>query len=1069
MGRKAKFDELKKQKKGPGRKAKRQQDPTFPFLKDENKISRPLSHRQKQRAVKRMLKKVQKTEVKSNLAQIKTENQLYNFKENKIGKKPLFQGKTKKNSDDVNVKHEMDEKNGLKMTKDKRGKQNFLIGKGVKRKAVNDVEDEDDEDDEENAEEEDDGESTDEEMEDEDEAESEEDEDEDENESEDEDDNCKVGTLDDLEDEQSSGEEEDSDGASDEDKDSDDSDSDDELPVEKEAKKLRKEQEKEEKEANDEMMLNIANREIFAFPAEGEEEKPIGIPETEQRIKDILFVLSDFKRFREEGRSRQEYLELLKNDLCNYFSYNRFLIDRFVELFPLSELMDFLEANETQRPLTIRTNSLKTRRRDLAQALIARGVNLDPVGKWTPVGLVIYSSTVPIGATPEYLAGHYIIQGASSLLPVMALAPQENEKILDMCAAPGGKASHIAAVMKNTGVLFANDSNKDRAKAIVGNFHRLGIINAVVCSYDGRKFTKVISGFDRVLLDAPCSGTGVISKDPSVKMSKDKVDIQRCFTLQKQLILEAIDAVNPKSSTGGYIVYSTCSVLPEENENIIEYALKKRDVKLVDTGLNFGTPGFTSYRNYRYKPSMNLTRRFYPHTHNMDGFFVAKLKKHSNKVFKIEGEEHEEEEEEIEEDGEEPEENDEMEVSDGDNDVETSEDSIVNTKKVPKHGRGKHRLENVKNKQLQEGKEVDKINNKKMRKKKKTVQNAAENTEEAKVTTVKSTVPVQKQPQETVNNKISSKESNNNQPISSENSTNNDNNPANDNVQKKKRKKHRKKNKQLNAEKTPQEGEGETGADVEAEVENNENGDQSTPKKRIIDDESGSPTSRKKKKQIADKDGGNVKQKSVDESTENAPPNKETKKKKKGKKGGTGSGETAAKPAENKEEVKGKDKVENDAEVVNQEGTPAQTGAKKKRNRNRKKKEVQADANGNVVPQELETVKTNNNTNSSNAKPSAARKSPTKQDSNASDKIESTVEENSTAEQSVKKKPRKKKKSKQQASTEESAVEEKPEKPAEPKTKPAPKPQQTKVQKTTEKNPQQQPTPSPKKKKKVGN
>lgn len=77
------------------------------------------------------------------------------------------------------------------------------------------------------------------------------------------------------------------------------------------------------------------------------------------------------------------------------------------------------------------------------QALINRGVNLDPVGKWTKVGLVIYSSTVPIGATPEYLAGHYIIQGASSLLPVMALAPQENERILDMCAAPGGKSSHI--------------------------------------------------------------------------------------------------------------------------------------------------------------------------------------------------------------------------------------------------------------------------------------------------------------------------------------------------------------------------------------------------------------------------------------------------------------------------------------------------------------------------------------------------------------------------------------------------------------------------------------------------
>lgn len=98
---------------------------------------------------------------------------------------------------------------------------------------------------------------------------------------------------------------------------------------------------------------------------------------------------------------------------------------------------------------------------------------------------------MPIGATPEYLAGHYMIQGASSLLPVMTLDPKENERILDICAAPGGKASHIAALMKNTGILFANDINKDRLKAAIGNFHRLGVVNSIICSYDGRKFPMV--------------------------------------------------------------------------------------------------------------------------------------------------------------------------------------------------------------------------------------------------------------------------------------------------------------------------------------------------------------------------------------------------------------------------------------------------------------------------------------------------------------------------------------------------------------------------------------------------
>lgn len=114
-----------------------------------------------------------------------------------------------------------------------------------------------------------------------------------------------------------------------------------------------------------------------------------------------------------------------------------------MQVFQLGEIVDLLDANESPRPLTIRTNTLKTRRRELAKALIARGVNLDPVGKWSKVGLVIYSSQVPVGATPEYLAGHYMIQGAASFLPVMALAPQENERVLDMCAAPGGKSTHL--------------------------------------------------------------------------------------------------------------------------------------------------------------------------------------------------------------------------------------------------------------------------------------------------------------------------------------------------------------------------------------------------------------------------------------------------------------------------------------------------------------------------------------------------------------------------------------------------------------------------------------------------
>ena len=110
--------------------------------------------------------------------------------------------------------------------------------------------------------------------------------------------------------------------------------------------------------------------------------------------------------------------------------------------------------------MTIRINTLKTRRKELAEALLQRGVDLDKLAEWSKVGLKIYQTRVPIGATPEYLAGHYMLQSASSFLPVLALDPQPNEKILDLAAAPGGKTTYIAQLMKNTGIIFANDVKK---------------------------------------------------------------------------------------------------------------------------------------------------------------------------------------------------------------------------------------------------------------------------------------------------------------------------------------------------------------------------------------------------------------------------------------------------------------------------------------------------------------------------------------------------------------------------------------------------------------------------------
>ncbi|XP_022667774.1 25S rRNA (cytosine-C(5))-methyltransferase nop2-like [Varroa destructor] len=411
-----------------------------------------------------------------------------------------------------------------------------------------------------------------------------------------------------------------------------------EMHVERKAKELLKKQQEDAKLEKDELedTKRMGGRfsDDFRLPTAEEvareQEEPQDMATIQQRIKDILYVLADLAYRGETGRPRRDYLEQLSRDFCTYYSYNDFLMERLMQLFMPGELAEFLEANQVQRPITIRTNTLKTRRRELAQALLNRGVNLDPLGEWSKEGLVIYNSQVPVGATPEYLAGHYMLQGAASMLPVLALAPRESEKVLDLCAAPGGKSAHIGALMKNTGVLFVNDVQPDRCKAIIANLHRLGVTNAVVSAVDGRKFSKIMTGFDRVLVDAPCSGSGVMSKDERVKTSKDAKDILRCAHLQRELLLTAIDCVDAFSPSGGYIVYSTCSVLPEENECVVDYAVKHRHVEIVDTGLKFGREGLPRYREHRFGPQMNLAKRFYPHTHNMEGFFIVKLRKVSN-------------------------------------------------------------------------------------------------------------------------------------------------------------------------------------------------------------------------------------------------------------------------------------------------------------------------------------------------------------------------------------------------------------------------------------------------------
>lgn len=340
------------------------------------------------------------------------------------------------------------------------------------------------------------------------------------------------------------------------------------------------------------------------------------------KINEILHILSQFNAMPRQ-KTRVEYKIELRKLYSRFFSYNEELMEYIMKLFNPHECQAFLEAMDAPRPLTIRLNSLKARKQELLQCLTSRGVQAEALDEAFKVGLQINSSKVPIGATTEYLAGQYMLQSASSWLPVMALGPKPGETVLDMAAAPGGKTSHIAQLMDNDGVVVANDFKKPRTTALFYNLQRLGVRNAIITNYDGRKLPSSLKNFDRVLLDAPCTGLGVIGRDPTIKVNRNTRDIQRAAHLQRELLRAAID----HCKVGGVIVYSTCSVAVEENEAVVDYVVRNRYVKIEDTGINLDSRIYTKFGANRFHDRIKFCVRVFPHMHNLDGFFICKLRK----------------------------------------------------------------------------------------------------------------------------------------------------------------------------------------------------------------------------------------------------------------------------------------------------------------------------------------------------------------------------------------------------------------------------------------------------------
>jgi NOL1/NOP2/sun family putative RNA methylase len=245
--------------------------------------------------------------------------------------------------------------------------------------------------------------------------------------------------------------------------------------------------------------------------------------------------------------------------------------------------------------------------------------------KQTKIGKKIYKKQIgTLGSTHEYLMGKYYIQSISSMLPAIYLNPKEDDIVIDMCAAPGGKTTQLAQLMNNKGKIIAIESSNVRIKSLIYNLRRCGVRNTTVLNMDATKINGLEIHPKKILLDAPCSGEGIIREDPSRKKSKSPDDIKRYMGIQMELLMAAVKSIIP----GGYVMYSTCSIAPEENEFIIQNLLesyKKVDIEPIND--NWGYPGFTKVFDVELSEDLVKARRYYPHIHNTDGFFICLLKK----------------------------------------------------------------------------------------------------------------------------------------------------------------------------------------------------------------------------------------------------------------------------------------------------------------------------------------------------------------------------------------------------------------------------------------------------------
>jgi len=269
----------------------------------------------------------------------------------------------------------------------------------------------------------------------------------------------------------------------------------------------------------------------------------------------------------------------------------------------------------------IRINVTNAEGKNLKERLSSMGIQLEHV-PFLETGYWVRSSRVSIGATAEYLLGLYSIQEAAAQIPATLFTALQDKTVLDACAAPGGKTVQLADLMGNTGAIVALDVEKRRLAALSNHLERCHVGNAVVYHLDARQASQLKLKFDKILLDVPCSGNFAADRDWFERRTLK--DIERNARLQREILTEAVACL----SDDGEIVYSTCSLEPEEDEVNMDWAIKYLNLQIEEIDCH-GQKGLTDIFGSQLDVSVEHCRRIWPA--ETQGFFVCKLKKRAGK------------------------------------------------------------------------------------------------------------------------------------------------------------------------------------------------------------------------------------------------------------------------------------------------------------------------------------------------------------------------------------------------------------------------------------------------------